>query len=231
MNRQNKRLNVLSKAYLYRALRTITMRNKTTIASLLVLMFLAVGLVSCSERVTDQQMLEFGNQHSKAGTEAAQRVIQIHGKFARYNKQACRTCHEDPQYCKDCHSQEPKYHTPAFKKRTHGRMARMEKKTCLYCHENRQTECQECHDSVQPRTHNTIFKTKTHGARARMDKQRCKTCHQQNTCENCHQKTQPVSHTPTFKNRPTSPGGHCNSCHHPFEQSSCVVCHQRTTHP
>lgn len=139
----------------------------------------------------------------------------------------CSLCHNEPQFCTDCHKvTEPKSHKHLWKQR-HGQIVRAAggdfPRSCLLCH-NQRTFCESCHLDESPRNHTALFRTRTHGVMAATDRRSCQTCHKIDFCQRCHEDTAPRSHRGLWSRQRNT---HCVQCHFPISMNdSCKVCHQ-----
>ncbi|MDJ0522470.1 MAG: cytochrome c3 family protein [Planctomycetota bacterium] len=142
----------------------------------------------------------------------------------------CSLCHNEPNYCNDCHQvTQPKSHYQLWEKR-HGQAVRAAggdmPRRCMLCHDQR-TFCESCHLDEPPRNHTALFRTRTHGVMAAIDRRNCETCHKIDFCQRCHEDTAPRSHRGMFSRRRNT---HCVQCHFPISSNDrCRVCH--TTNP
>ncbi len=162
----------------------------------------------------------------------ANRWDEVHGHTANRlrlteTQHDCSMCHNEPQYCTDCHKvTEPKSHKHLWKQR-HGQLVRAAggdlPANCTLCHDQR-TFCESCHLDEPPRNHTALFRTRTHGVMAAMDRRSCQTCHKVDFCQRCHEDTAPRSHRGLWSRQRNT---HCVQCHFPISMNdSCKVCHQ-----
>jgi len=158
------------------------------------------------------------------------RWIQKHGSEFYYNQDYCKRCHNDLNWCTNCHQdQKPKNHNNSWRRKTHGFAASWERKKCSVCHQ--EDFCDRCHTNTKPLSHTASWG----GANTR--NRHCTNCHfplSMVSCTACHQ-------NPTHSSAIDSPHppfvGNCtqSGCHpigrageppHPKPMGiACTTCH------
>ncbi len=138
------------------------------------------------------------------------RWIQRHGSEFYYNQDYCKRCHNDLDWCVNCHQeQKPKSHNNAWRRKTHGFAASWERKKCSACHQ--EDFCVRCHTGTKPLSHTVSWGgTKTRN-------RHCLNCHlpvSSSSCGVCHPSPEHPSapNTPHIENDYNHPGG-CPDCH------------------
>ncbi|MCF6149629.1 MAG: hypothetical protein E3K37_13330 [Candidatus Kuenenia sp.] len=134
------------------------------------------------------------------------RWIQKHGSEFYYNKDYCKRCHADLNWCVDCHrDQKPRNHNNAWRRKTHGFAASWERKKCSVCH--LEDFCERCHSNTKPLSHSASWG----GSNTR--NRHCTNCHfpiSMVTCTVCH----PEPEHPSAIDSPHPPfTGNCDECH------------------
>ncbi|MEK6622765.1 MAG: hypothetical protein AABZ13_09815 [Planctomycetota bacterium] len=157
------------------------------------------------------------------------RWIQRHGSEFYYNQDYCKRCHNDLDWCVNCHQeQKPKSHNNAWRGKTHGFAASWERKKCSACHQ--EDFCERCHSSTKPANHTASWSGAKHGSTALWESKNCRVCHQEDFCVHCHTSTRPSNHTAVWGGKGTA-NRHCLNCHLPVPAFTCAICHTNTEHP
>ncbi|HHT9111148.1 MAG TPA: hypothetical protein ACFYDZ_08340 [Candidatus Brocadiaceae bacterium] len=137
------------------------------------------------------------------------RWILKHGSESYYNKDYCKRCHPDQNWCVNCHQiQKPKSHNNAWRRRTHGFAASWERKKCMACHQ--EDFCVRCHTNTTPLSH-----TASWGGIGTKNRH----------CLNCHYSISKVECTVCHlrPDHPSAPGIPHDTKGYP----PCEVCHKR----
>ena len=149
----------------------------------------------------------------------------------------CQFCHQDAQYCNDCHqNQQPSTHAYDWERR-HGQVVWQaggpEEARCTFCHRD-PNYCAGCHQNRLPDSHRHLWMER-HGTFARAGDvsghAQCAFCHHEPAfCEDCHKDMEPRDHTSLFRLRTHGLAAaidrtRCRTCH---ETDFCVRCHEST---
>lgn len=158
------------------------------------------------------------------------RWIQRHGSEFYYNQDYCKRCHNDLDWCVNCHQeQKPKNHNNAWRRKTHGFAASWERRKCGVCHQ--EDFCERCHTSTKPLSHTASW------GGGNTKNRHCLNCHlpvSSSLCAVCH--PSPAHPSANDSPHPEQYPHPCTICHPigsapPHDDSraigvECVVCHR-----
>ena len=165
-----------------------------------------------------------------------------HGALVRQSQATgeasnCHYCHQQPNFCNDCHQGKlPTSHYGDWE-HLHGQRVLSSggpgEARCTFCHVQ-QNFCDDCHMNVQPTSHKHLW-VRRHGAFTRAQDvsttAKCEFCHHNPAfCEDCHRVTEPRDHTTLFRTRThgvvvAMDRTRCTICH---QTDFCVRCHEET---
>ena len=164
------------------------------------------------------------------GIETSERI----GPEMRSSMDACSKCHESkgmPTTCASCHTEidenwAPPEHAHEWRA-LHGAVYRSQPETnsgrCTLCHT--ESSCTACHQQEAPQSHNNYWRRRGHGVASSIDRSSCATCHRTDFCDRCHAEATPLSHMGMWG---STQNNHCQVCHFPLNDTSCIVCHKGT---
>ncbi|MBI2425826.1 MAG: cytochrome c3 family protein [Candidatus Hydrogenedentes bacterium] len=155
---------------------------------------------------------------------------KIHGREALVDQKYCAICHENENFCSECHEvTPPRNHTINWRRATHGLEASWNRSNCSVCHE--EDACLQCHQNTEPRSHHRAGWSGSRNAH-------CVECHypaEDAGCTVCHENIDhrfALSSPHTLGIYPPDcsrchPGGLPNQAPHLMNSTTqCVVCHQ-----
>ncbi len=112
-----------------------------------------------------------------------------HGFESRFDK-SCRCCHEEKNFCQDCHqTKKPRDHIFNWKTTQHGQDATHDRRLCAVCHTA--SYCSDCHRSQKPVSHAradwmAYTRENGHAEAAHHNFRSCNVCHTRSDCDKCH---------------------------------------------